>query len=345
VSAGRVGRWALAAALVCAGARSALAQTQVLIVSGLGGEPKYTQEFGDLSSRLAQTLHTRYGVADSDLVWLGEHAAAGRPRYGGESTRENIEAALTRLAARARPGGNFVLVLIGHGSGADAETRISIPGPDLNATAFERLLAPFSKQRVAVLDLTSASGDALAVWAAPGRVVITATKSSYERNESHFAGFFVDALTKGGADADKDGRVSLLEAYRYAVHETARVYSDGGLLQTEHAQLDDMGDKHGAADPTGQSGEGMLARRFFLDAGSLSAVAANAPHLATLYAQRFALTDTVEALIARKARMDTTAYERDLERLLISLARKSREIRSLEGAAHGSPSTGRGGRP
>ena len=61
--------------------------------------------------------------------------------------------------------------------------------------------------------MTSASGDMLPVVAAPNRVVITATKSSFERNESHFAEFFVDALTKDVADVDKDGRVSLLDAF------------------------------------------------------------------------------------------------------------------------------------
>jgi hypothetical protein len=75
------------------------------------------------------------------------------------------------------------------------------------------MLAKFKTQKVAFIDMTSASGDMLPVVSAPNRVVITATKSSFERNESHFAQFFVDALTKDVADVDKDGRVSLLEAF------------------------------------------------------------------------------------------------------------------------------------
>lgn len=333
---------AAAAASPCGSA----AQTQVLIVSGLGGEPRYTREFADLSSRLAGALHARYGVADSSVTWLGEKAAAKRPDYAGESTKENIDAALARMAARARPGAEVVLVLIGHGSGSDADTKISLPGPDLTAADFARLLSPFAKQRVAVLDLTSASGDALAVLSASGRVVITATKSSYERNESHFAGYFVDALTKDGADADKDGRVSLLEAFQYAARETARLYADDGRLQTEHAQLDDMGAKQGTDTPTGRSGQGLLARRYFFDGGAAATVAANDPRLAGLYAERFALTDSVDALFAQKAKMDSSAYDSQLERLLIALARKGREIRGVEGVgAAPAAGSGRGGRP
>ena len=123
---------------------------------------------------------------------------------------------------------------------------------------------------------------------APNRVIITATKSSFERNESHFAQFFVDALTKDGADTDKDGRVSLLEAFRYAVVETKRVYDTDTRLQTEHAQLDDMGTKDGVADPDGRTGEGVLARRFFLDGGYRRAGGANDPQLAALYKDKFA---------------------------------------------------------
>ena len=133
---------------------------------------------------------------------------------------------MSQLASRAGAGDQIVLVLIGHGSGDGPESKISIPGPDLSASDFAQMLAKFKTQKVAFIDMTSASGDMLPVVSAPNRVVITATKSSFERNESHFAQFFVDALTKDVADVDKDGRVSLLEAFRYAVAETKRAVRD-----------------------------------------------------------------------------------------------------------------------
>src|SRR5262249_33195258 len=156
-----------------------------------------------------------------------------RPRYAGQSTKVNVERALGQLATRAGAGDQIVLVLIGHGSGDGADTKISIPGPDLSASDFARLLSRFTTQRVAFINLTSASGDMLPLLAGPNRVIITATKSSFERNESHFAQYFVDALTKDVADTDKDGRISLLEAFRYAAVETKRVYESDSRLQTE----------------------------------------------------------------------------------------------------------------
>jgi len=308
------------------------AQTHVLIVSGLGGETRYSARFRALSLRLSGALHERFGIPDADIVWLGEDSARAAPRYAGQSTKANVERAVEGVAARAKAGAQIVFVLIGHGAGEGADSRLSIPGPDLTAADFERLLARFTAQRLAFVNLTSASGDMLGQLSGADRVVITATKTALERNESHFGEFFVDALAKDVADTDKDGRVSLFEAFRYAAAETKRHYETEGHLQSEHAQLDDDGDKQGTGEPTGRGGDGMLARRFFLDVGRYTARAAlGDPRLAALYADRFALEDQLDALRRRKAQLTAEAYDDELERLLVALARKSREIRALEG--------------
>lgn len=291
---------------------AAHAQTQLVIVSGLGGDPKYTQAFGQLSTALAQAAHDRARLADSSIVWLGDTAAPKSRWFRGASTRENVDRVLARLADRAA-GEQIVLVLIGHGGGEGAETRISLPGPDLTAADFARMLGRFGTRRVAFINLTSASGDMLPVVSAPNRVVMTATKSAFQRNESQFGRYFVDAFAKDGADTDKDGRVSLLEAFRYAEAETKRYYESDGKLATENAQLAD---------------EGQLAGRFFLTAAGGGAAAGG--RLATLYAERSAIEDQFQALKRRKTAMTADAYDTELERILLSLARKSREIRQLE---------------
>lgn len=322
----------LVAGLLIAGASRLQSQTQVLIISGLGGEPKYSQAFGELSSRLATALHARFDMPDSDIVWLGEDSASKAPHFSGQSTKINVERAVQRFASRAQPGAQVVFVLVGHGAGEGPESRLSIPGPDVSAAEFQRLFARFPTQRIAFLDLTSASGDVIETLSAPNRVIITATKTALERNESHFARFFVDALAKDGADTDKDGRVSLLEAFRYAAAETKRFYENAGHLQTEHAQLDDDGDKQGTAEPTGRSGDGLLARRFFLDGAKYVARGAgNDPRIGPLYSERFALEEQIDALRGRKKLLTAEAYDDELEKLLVALARKSREIRALEG--------------
>ncbi len=308
---------------------TARAQAHVLVVTGLGGEARFSARFRRLGADLAGALHSRFGVPDANIAWLGEDSTYRDPRYRGRSTRDAIERELRAIRARAKPGEQVAIFLIGHGAGAESESRISLPGPDITVVDLQRLLGTFADQRVAIANLTSASGDMLPLLAAPGRVVITATKTAYERNESHFAEHFVAAFTTDVADTDKDNRVSLLEAFKYAARETKRVYDDATKLQTEHSQLDDNGTRQGTADPSGRDGQGMIARRYFFDARAAAAV--GDAKLGALYQEKYVLEEQVEALRAKKAQMEVEAYERDLEQALVALSRKSREIRQAEG--------------
>ena len=51
------------------------------------------------------------------------------------------------------------VVLIGHGSGQGDASRFNLPGPDLTAADFARLLAPLARQQVAFVNASSASVD------------------------------------------------------------------------------------------------------------------------------------------------------------------------------------------
>ena len=306
-------RTSCAVAFLIAFAQGAMAQTQLIIVSGLGGEPKYTSEFSQLSTALAKAASERAGLPDSAITWLGEATSTKSKWYRGTSTRENLERALARASGTSGKA-PVILMLIGHGSGEGAETRVSLPGPDMTAQDFSRVLSSFGDRQVAFLNLASASGDMLPIIAAKNRVVMTATKSAFERNESRFARHFVDALALDGADTDKDGRISLLEAYKFAETETKRFYENEGRLATEHAQIAD---------------EGMLAGRFFLSSGAAGAGPASG-RLASLYQERTALDEQIQELKRRKSSMSADAYDNELEKLLLALATKSKEIRDLE---------------
>jgi hypothetical protein len=313
---------------------AAQAQTRALVVTGLGAEPKYQQQFRTLGARLTAALSSRYGIPEANIAWLGEDSTSNAKMYRGRSTSQNILREIDRLGAAAKPNEQVLIILIGHGSGQGEDSKFNIPGPDITVKEFNTALLRFGAQRVAFLNLTTASGDALPVLSLPNRIVVTATKSAYERNESQFARFFVDALDKdGAADVDKDGRVSLLEAYRYAATETRRSYESDERLLTEHAQLDDDGNGKGSDLPDGRSaGDGLLSRRFFLDAGAGAGRATSSdPRVNKLYTDKFEVEDRIDALKQRKASMKEDAYYSELETLLVSLARLAREIRQAEG--------------
>ena len=324
----------LAALGMTLGATAAHAQTRALIVTGLGAEPKYQQQFRSLGGRLSVALSSKFGLPEGNIAWLGEDSTSNNKFYRGRSTSQNILREIDRIGAAAKQNEQVLIILIGHGSGQGEETKFNIPGPDMSVKEFNTVLSRFAAQRVAFLNLTTASGDALPVLSFPNRIVVTATKSAYERNESQFARFFVEAIDKdGAADVDKDGRVSLLEAYRYAAQETRKSYETDERLLTEHAQLDDDGNGKGSDLPDGRSaGDGLLSRRFFLDAGAAGGRQASSdPRLNKLYSDKFEIEDKIDALKQRKASMKEDAYYAELEPLLVSLAKLSREIRQAEG--------------
>ena len=309
---------------------SALAQTRLVVISGLAGEPQYAESFHAWAASLVDAARSRYGMADSSIVWLAEHPARAPGRISGRSTKETIERTLDGLATRMRAGEQLVVVLVGHGSMQGDAARLTLPGPDLSAVDLARVLAKHGTRRIAVIVAASSSGDFVPVLSGPGRVVITATKSGFERNESIFGGHFVAAFAADGADADKDGRVSLLEAFIYATREVRRFYEQENRLLTEHALLDDNGDKSGSGEPGARGGDGGLARSFFLT-GGVAAATSSDPRATALRKEKEQLESKIEALKAKKESMDAKAYEAELERLLIDLAAASRALRTLEG--------------
>ncbi|HET7550470.1 MAG TPA: hypothetical protein VFK04_04220 [Gemmatimonadaceae bacterium] len=310
--------------------------THVLIVAGVGGAPEYEQEFYESAMKMAEAARTASGVADSAITVLTERPERDSRRIAGRSTKTEVQRAIARIAKSARSGDVVFVLLIGHGSARDGHSLLNLPGPDMSAAEFARALKPLSTQRVAVVNTASASAEFIPVLSARHRAIITATSSVMERNATHFARHFVDAYSGNVADADKDGRLSLLEAYTYARREVARGYESGNQLQSEHAMLDDDGDGKGTAEPGAHTADGALASRLFLRE---SAVAANVvagagssdPRVAALLHHKDSLDAKIDALRRRKASMDSTAYERALEALLVDLATTNRTLRQLTG--------------
>ena len=309
------------------GASPLIAQTHVIIVTGASGEAKYVASFHAAASGLVDALVTKHGLSPDDVTYLAEDPARDTARIDGKSTKADVARAIARVAERGRAGDRVMLVLIGHGSPGGAESRFNLPGPDITAAELAVMLEPLKAMQVAVVNAASASGDFLPALSAKNRVVVTATKSSYERNETLFPRYFVAAFTTPGADTDKDERVSLLEAFVYAKREVARAYETDTRLLTEHAMLDDDGDRRGSAEPDPRAGDGSLARRFIIGKGTGSAVASGAPAGSPLATKKAQLEAQVDSLRRQKETMAADAYERELERLLVELARVSQAIR------------------
>ena len=302
-------------------------RTHFLIIAGVGGERRLSDAFHGWATAVASAATTRFGVPDSDVVVLGEDST--RARVNGRSTRENILRQVVRLASRSRAGDRLVIILFGHGATQEATARFNVPGPDIAADDFRTALAPLGDVALIFVNTTSASGEFVKALSGPNRMIITATRSSREQNETIFPAHFVAALTGDGADSDKDGRVNLLEAFTYARHEVERVFEQGNRIATEHALLDDDGDGVGHGDASAKGPDGVRARATFLEPSGGTAVAGD-PRAARLHAERRDVEGRIEALRAKRAAMSEDAYQRALEPLMVELAEKTRALRALE---------------
>ena len=162
----------------------------------------------------------------------------------------------------------------------------------------------------------------------PGRnrIVLTATDSAAQQFETVFPEYFVKAFDDPAADADKNGRVSLWEAFSYASAEVGRWYDQHGQLPTERALLDDTG--AGIGREAGNPGsDGEVAKATYFDRASAPA-AVDGSARAALMKRRAELEAELDALKARKPQLPPEEYEAELEKILVELARVSQQIRA-----------------
>jgi len=325
------GTLAIVMLLAMAGVRPVLGQdTHVLAIIGLGGDAESRERFTEWGGTLVAAATERFHIPASNIIYLGEDPTTD-PRLQNRSTRENVDRAFTDLASNSQPADHIFVVLIGHGSYTNGESRFNLPGPDLTAEDFGLHLDQLSDRRVAFVNLASASGEFVKALSGTGRTIVTATRTGRERNQTIFGGYFIDAFDGETADLDKDGRVSVWEAFEFARSEVTRKFETSNLIVTEHAVLDDNGDGEGSTELV-DALDGAFARTMFLaaDPSMAAARASDDPVLKALYEQKADLERRIAELRELRGQIDQDRYESDLEELLIELALGNRAIQARE---------------
>jgi hypothetical protein len=303
----------------------------LLILVGLAGDPEHGELFHKWGGELAESA-ARLGVPADHVVYLVDQTQEGDKNVTGKATVEEIGKTFDRFAKQATPDDAVYVVLIGHGSWDGKTAKFNLPGPDIGPADFNTQFKKLPTKQIVFVDTTSASGPFINELSAPGRTIIAATRNGAENYSTLFGGYFVDALTGDEADADKNRRVSMLEAFQFAKAAVQRAYEKEGLLSTEHAMLDDNGDKAGSADPSTNGPDGKVASLLAIGSAADAAALPTDPKLRALVLEQRELEHRVESLRLLKESMDPAKYQSELEKLVTDLALKTREIRSLEGA-------------
>ena len=301
---------------ISGGAEASLATVPtVALVVGAPGDA----ELGSNFLHQAQLWQAGAGKAGAHCFAIGVETNAASSDY---------DALKQLLSGEAKDGpAPLWLVLLGHGTFDGKEAKFNMRGPDVSATELADWLRPFHRPLV-VIDTSSCSAPVINKLSGTNRVIVTATRSGHEQNFARFGQYFADAITNDKADLDKDGQVSVLEAFLIASRDVAEFYKTESRLATEHALLDDNGDGLGIpADwfrgvravkkpKENTSVDGVLAGQFVLVPSRTDALLS-----AEQRVQRDALERAVFLHREKKSQMAEEQYYDELEKLLLQLAK------------------------
>jgi len=210
-------------ALVPAAALSAM---HVVIIEGLGGESRYTEQF---SEQIAAIESAAQSLTTSDRI---------RVFRADEASRDAVLQFFEKLKSLIADDDQLALYLIGHGSYDDYEYKFNIQGPDLTGEDLAGMLDGMPETSQLLVSTGSASGAIAELVANDNRMLILGTRSGAERHATRFGIYFAAALDDPTADLDKNQLLSAAEAFSFAERRVDDYFERNGQLATEHPRME-----------------------------------------------------------------------------------------------------------
>jgi len=306
-------------------------QKFAVILTGAAATDDIRRRFRQWSVDLHDVLVEQYGYGTDHVILLlddGENIGDAGERVNGGTSLDEIYDAFDALLPQVSEGDQISVFMIGHGTSSSGEAKFNNVGPDITGAEFAAILDEFSAQDIVVINTTSASFEFSRALSAPGRIIISATRSRAERYDPIFAGYLIRGLNEHAADIDRNGRVSLLELFNYATRNVARWYDEAGRLSTETAVIDDTGNGMFSREPGPRESDGLLAEIAYVDAIQADD-GKQSPEAMTVRAQMQELERAVVLLRGQKDNYLENDYWSRLETLLVDLARATRRYNAL----------------
>ena len=292
----------------------------VIVVLGALGDPEFESDFLETVDAW-KTLASRQ---DWNLRLIGSEIQKNAAE-GDETDKDALQKVLHEEAQKKLS--RLWVVLIGHGTFANNEAKFNLVGPDLTPKELSKWLEPmgFGTQTI-IINCASASAPFLTSLQSKNQIVVTSTKSGSEYNYARFGRFLAQAINDPQIDLDHDQEVSLLEAFLAGSNLTARFYKIDSRLATEHALLNDNGDKVGT---TADFYRGVRPVKQAVDATIDGAIASkviiftspdNTRFPQAEIARRDALEKQLELLRSNKLVLSNDEYLQQLEVIMLQLA-------------------------
>jgi hypothetical protein len=280
---------------------AALSEMHVVVIEGLGGEPRYAEQFGEQIAAIESAAHSLTGDNRIRIFRVNE------------VSRDTVLQYFEKLKTDVSSSDQVALYLIGHGSYDDHEYKFNIQGPDLTGEDIAGMLDGLRSTSQLLVNTSSASGAIADLAENDNRMLILATRSGVERHATRFGNYFAVALNDPTADIDKNQIVSAAEAFSFAERQVEDYFERNGQLATEHARMEgDRADRFG------------LARLGSVRSSTDDTV------LTGLIAERDALNARIESLRLDQENMTPEDYRSELLRNMIGLAETEEAIEERE---------------
>ena len=223
---------------------------RALIVVGLPGDDAHAALFRDTTLAWQRWLTGPLQFPASGVrVLFGDQGDASLS--AGAATRETVADEVAAIQRTLAPDGRLWVFFLGHANVSGQHAFLHLPGPDLRDDELATLFKGVACREQVFWVTTAASGWFLAGLSARGRITITATTRDLELNETEFPQALADVSGRAPADLDQngDGKISVWEIFDRTSETVAARFDADKRAPTEHALLDDNGDKVGTERP------------------------------------------------------------------------------------------------
>ena len=233
------------------GSERAAGTKHAILLCGLSGDAAHHKLYSETVTKLHEGLSKRLGFADVQVLFGDEPQAADADviKSAGRATRVELEKSVTALVAKLQADDALWVIVVGHSHYDGKHSWLNLPGPDIQQTEFAKLFADLKAREQVFCLTTPASGDYINPLSAKGRIVISATETDWETNETEFPHELARVLSAPPEakefDIDQDGTITLFDLYVTVARNLAQSYLERELLATEHPLLDDNGDGRG----------------------------------------------------------------------------------------------------
>ena len=235
-------------------------QKYAIVASGTSYDSQHYTWFLNSTSSAYKLLKNK-GYSDENIYYLFE--SSKEPSVDYEATISNFKKVIKELQEKSREIDNIVLFLIGHGSYVDTNSYYSLNDYNLSGIEMTEMFKNIKRDKLIFVFSPCNSGGFIDVLSGENIIIITSTL----KDETNRAAFIEPFLTSfnGIGDTNSDGKVSFAEAFNYASKNVKDQYLGNGWGKlTEHAQLDDNGDKVGHEAPVPKEEDGKLAENTYL---------------------------------------------------------------------------------